>query len=346
MAADPPVSAVLIGAGMVARTHVAACLDSEAVALKGIFSRRAAPAQAIIDEVADRADLTLYPDIEAVASDDVDFAIVVTPPNARVALIGALVAAGKPVLLEKPVARSLAEAEEVVEICETAEVPLGIVFQHQMRAASVKAADLVAGGGLGDLGLVEITVPWWRDQAYYNEPGRGTYGRDGGGVLISQAIHTLDLALSLIGPVTEVQAMTATTAFHEMEAEDFATASLRFENGAVGSMVASTASFPGSAETIALHFERASLRLDSGVLTVSWRDGQVETFGETAGTGGRADPMAFTHTWHQGIIEDFAEAIRTGRAPVASGRDALAVHRLIDAIETSARSGRIEEVRA
>jgi predicted dehydrogenase len=120
------------------------------------------------------------------------------------------------------------------------------------------AAELGRGRCLGALGYAEIAVPWWREQSYYDEPGRGTYARDGGGVLISQAIHTIDLALSLTGPVAEVQAMTATTRFHAMEAEDVAVAGLRFANGAVGSLTASTASFPGGAEWIRLHFERAS----------------------------------------------------------------------------------------
>jgi predicted dehydrogenase len=213
-----------------------------------------------------------------------------------------------------------------------------------MRAASLKAADLVTSGALGGLGLAEITVPWWREQSYYDEPGRGSYARDGGGVLISQAIHTIDLALSLAGPVAQVQAMMATTRFHQMESEDFATAGLRFANGAVGSLVASTASFPGGAETISLHFDKASVHLGSGVLTVRWRDGREEQFGATATTGGGADPMAFTHEWHQAIIEDFADALIEERAPVASGRAALAAHHLIDAIARSASEGRIMEV--
>ena len=213
-----------------------------------------------------------------------------------------------------------------------------------MRAASRKAAKLVAGGSLGALGLVEIAVPWWRDQGYYDEPGRGTYARDGGGVLISQAIHTIDLALSLAGPVARTRAMATTTRFHAMEAEDFVTAGVEFANGAVGSLVASTASYPGGAETITLHFDAASLRLASGQLHVHWRDGREETHGEEAGTGGGADPMAFTHAWHQSVIEDFADALREGRAPAATGADAVAAQALIDAMIRSSKSGAPEEV--
>lgn len=333
----------LIGIGMVARTHIAALnATRNTIQLKGVSARKIERAQAFAAEF---DGLQVYPDVAAIAADaDIDFVIIATPPNARLELIKPLAEAGKHILLEKPVARDGKEAEEIVALCEAAGVTLGLVFQHRMREASLKATEIVRSGALGALGVAEITVPWWREQSYYDEPGRGTYARDGGGVLISQAIHTLDLALSLTGPVAGVQAMTATSSFHTMEAEDFATAGLRFVNGAVGSLVASTASFPGGAETIILHFEKASLHLGSGVLTVSWRDGRTETFGASAATGGGADPMAFTHEWHQGIIEDFAEAVVQGHDPIVTGRAALVSHALIGAITRSSTERKTVEL--
>ena len=342
MAEDSPRKAVLIGVGMVARTHVAACADAVGVALHGIQARSRDRAEALAGKAAALTGhpVKVYDSLDSVAADpDVDFAIVLTPPDARADIIRPLAEGGKHILLEKPMGRNAAEAREVVEICRSAGVMLGVVFQHRMREASRKAAQLISSSDLGMLGLVEIAVPWWRDQGYYDEPGRGTYARDGGGVLISQAIHTIDLALSLAGPVRSVRAMAATTRFHEMEAEDFVTAGLTFANGAVGSLVASTASFPGEAETITLHFDKATLRLGSGQLHLHRRDGQRAVFGLVGGTGGGADPMAFTHEWHQGVIEDFAAALSEGRAPAISGEDALPAHDLIDAIITSARSG-------
>jgi len=106
----------------------------------------------------------------------------------------------------------------------------------------------------------------WRAQSYYDKLDRGSDARDGGGVLITQAIHTIDLALSLVGPVARVQAMTATTPLHEMEAEDFAVAGLQFVSGAVGSLVASTAMFPHGCETITVHCRHGSLRLGAEAL--------------------------------------------------------------------------------
>ncbi|NTF34312.1 Gfo/Idh/MocA family protein [Rhizobium skierniewicense] len=332
---------IIVGAGMVAKTHMLACAaSSSGIRLKGFVDSGSGRALTLAREASERTGQTVsvYASIDDVAKDhDIDFAIIATPPNIRADIIKPLVEAGKHILLEKPVARNAAEARLIVDMCRQAGVTLGVIFQHRMRDASRKAVDLVASGLLGKLGICEISVPWWRPQSYYDEPGRGTLARDGGGVLISQAIHTIDLALSMTGPVSFVQAMAATTRFHIMETEDYVSAGLRFKSGAVGSLVASTASFPGSAEKIELHFEQGSLRLASGLLHVSWRDGREETFGGAAsGTGGGADPMAFTPDWHQAVFEDFVDAISSGREPLVTGEAALLSHQLIDAIVQSA----------
>lgn len=338
-----PLGVVLLGAGMVADIHLEAIAGAQGkVALRGIFSRRPERAARLLAKRPRAAGAAprVYRSLEEMLDDaSIEAAIVVTPPDARMDLIRPLSDRGIHILLEKPVARSLREAEAVVTHCETAGVTLGIVFQHRFRAAARAARRLVDEGALGALGVVETAVPWWREQSYYDAPGRGTYARDGGGVLITQAIHPIDLMLSLAGPVTRVQAMTATSRFHRMEAEDFAVAGLTFASGAVGALTASSCSFPGRAEWITLHFAKASLHLEAGVLTVAWRDGRIESFGNAGATGGGANPMAFTHEWHQAVLEDFAAAIRDGRAPAVTGRTALAAHRLIDAIERSARQG-------
>ncbi|TNF18651.1 MAG: Gfo/Idh/MocA family oxidoreductase [Rhodobacteraceae bacterium] len=218
----------LIGAGVIGASHVAALSGlQDRAALRVVQTRRPERASGLAElydgpaprVTADLAEVTGVPGIGAV--------IVATPPSVRIDLIAALAGAGKHVLLEKPVARTSDEARQVVEICAAAGVTLGMVFQHRFRDPAQEAARLIAEGRLGALGHVEIAAPLWRDQSYYDEAGRGTYARDGGGVLLTNAIHSIDLALSLTGPVREVQAMTATTPLHRMEAEDFAVAGLR-----------------------------------------------------------------------------------------------------------------------
>ncbi|MGB5556834.1 MAG: Gfo/Idh/MocA family oxidoreductase [Paracoccaceae bacterium] len=335
------IGVVLIGAGMIAKTHVTALSAvRDLVRLQAIVSRRPESAHYLAAHYAGEAPVFLDDLSEVVANPSIQMAIVATPPSVRAEVIETLADAGKHILLEKPVARTMAEAVQVVDICERAGVALGVLFQHRMRAPSKSAARYVASGALGKLGLVEIAVPLWRNQSYYDELGRGTYARDGGGVLITNAIHSIDLALSLTGPVTSVQAMTATTPLHKMEAEDFAVAGLRFASGAVGSLVASTATFPHGTETITLHFERGSLRISKDALKVNWRDGRVNTEAQDQDDPNETPLRGGNFKWHQAVIEDFADAIRSGRPPMVTGREALASHLLIEAIEASSRTGR------
>lgn len=328
----------IVGVGMVAGIHARALQDvSDIAQVRAVYDRDAQRLEAFCAqwgvEAADSLEAIL-------ARDDIHAIFVLTPPNARREVVAAAAARGKHILLEKPVERDAAAGQDLVDIATRAGVTLGVVFQHRFREASLRLEHLIGSGALGALAIARADVPWWRPQSYYDEPGRGTYARDGGGVLINQAIHTLDLLQVYTGPVTEVMALMGTSSLHKMEAEDFVGAGVRFASGALGAITATTAAFPGGAETIELGFEKAAVRLGSGTLTVSWLDGREEVFGEPSGTGGGADPMAFPHDWHASAQRDFLEAIRDGRKPAVSGEDALHVHRLIDALTLSSREGR------
>lgn len=329
--------AALIGLGMVAQTYADAFRNSRKVALHSVYSRSLESQEKFLLSFPDVCSCVAA-SVEDIANDpDIDFVILATPPNARRDIVETLAKAQMPILMEKPVERSLERAEDLVSLCEDRSCPLGIMLQHRARPVVAKLRECL--DTLGHLVAVEVSVPWWRPQSYYNEPGRGTYQRDGGGVLINQAIHTLDLMLSLTAPVSEVTAMSATTSTHDMESEDFVVAGLAFSNGAVGQVFASTASFPGRGETISLHGSEGSARLEAGVVTLDWRDGRSETIGAAATSGAGADPMAFTSDWHRAIIEDFADAVAEDRAPMVTGWEALQVHALISAIDTASRTG-------
>lgn len=341
----------LIGVGMVSSTYADALSNlQDRVHLAGVLSRSK---QSALNFTQKYAALTTdathtprhYESIDDLADDpNVQFVLLTTPPDARVALVETLAGAGKPILMEKPIERTLQAATNLIETCEAHDIPLGIMLQHRARPSAIALQDVIRAGNTGQLKVVEITVPWWREQGYYDQPGRGTYARDGGGVLISQAIHTLDLALQFTGPVESVTALTATTGFHQMEAEDFVAAGLRFSNGAVGSLFSSTASFPGRTEEISLHFEHVSAGLKSSVLTLDWQDGRSTRLGEDAATGAGADPMAFSSDWHRSMIDNFVSVVTDGDKPIASGRSALAVHTLIDALQRAGQSGQTETV--
>ena len=337
------IGVALVGLGMVAPVYVEALADlAPSVRLRGVMSRSPESAAVFRNRNADSLgeDYRLYASLEEVAGDiSVDLAILATPPDARREAVNLLADAGKHILMEKPVERTLEASEALCARCEAAEVQLAVMLQHRMRPAARWLAETLDSRDPGSLDAVEISVPWWRPQAYYDEPGRGSYARDGGGVLISQAIHTLDLALTFTGPVREVLAMSATTGFHSMEAEDFVSAGLRYQCGAAGSLFASTACYPGRTEAIRLHYASASATLSGNAAQLVHHDGTTLEFGADTGTGAGADPMAFSSDWHREMISGFVEAIRTGSAPPVSGRDALEVHRLLHALEKSAAAG-------
>ena len=229
----------VIGTGMAATPHARALQDlADTIEVRGVYSRTREKREAFAAEFGFPA----ADSIDAFADDPaVDALLLITPPNQRLDLIRRFAEAGKHILMEKPVERTTEAAGEIVRICEENGVRVGIVFQHRYRQASRKLKALIDDGALGEIGLVRVDIPWWREQSYYDEPGRGTYERDGGGVLISQAIHTLDLMLSLTGPVAVVQAVAATTRFHKMESEDFVAGGMRFASGVPGSVTATTA---------------------------------------------------------------------------------------------------------
>lgn len=338
---DRPVRLAVIGLGMAVKPHAESLTELQAegrVEVVGAWSRSAERRRAFAERyptlpvVADLDGLLARPELEAV--------LVLTPPDAREALVQRLAAGGKHVLTEKPVERTTAAAERIVACCEAAGVRLGIVFQHRFRDASLRLRQLLDTGSLGELATVELAAPWWRPQSYYDEPGRGTLARDGGGVLLTQAIHSLDLMLSLAGPVSAVTATAGTSRLHRMETEDFVAGGLVFANGALGSLFATTTAFPGEPEQLVLTGTKGRARLVASALEVRWLDGRREEHGEAAGSGGGADPMAFPYAWHKRVIADFRDAIREDRQPRISGREALNVHRLIDALLLAAREGR------
>ncbi|HVH04277.1 MAG TPA: Gfo/Idh/MocA family oxidoreductase [Amaricoccus sp.] len=328
----------MIGLGMAVTPHARALQDlAGEVEVAAAFSpspaRRAAFGERFGFPLADR--------LEAVLGDpSVDAVMILTPPNTHLDLVGRAAAAGRHVLLEKPLEVETGRAEALVAACAAAGVTLAVVLQHRFRPAAERLASLLAAGALGDLVGCSTTIRLWRPQAYYDEPGRGTRARDGGGVLMTQGIHTLDLMLSLAGPVAAVTGFTATTRVHRMEAEDMACAAVRFANGALGVIDATTAAFPGFPERIELTGTRATASLAGGDLHVAWHDGRTEAVAADSSAGGTgADPMAFSHEGHRAVLADFVDALRSGRAPRVSGAAALEVHRLIDALVETGETG-------
>ncbi|MDX6750468.1 Gfo/Idh/MocA family oxidoreductase [Geminicoccaceae bacterium 1502E] len=341
---DKPVRMAVIGLGMASAPHAMSLVELQAegrVEVAGCWSRSKARREAF----AHRHRLPVTDDLDALLADPaLDAALLLTPPDARLELVERLAASGRHILMEKPLERTSQAAARIAASCEQAGITAAVTFQHRFRESAERLRGLLAEGALGELAAVQLLVPWWRPQAYYDEPGRGTLARDGGGVLISQAIHSIDLMLSLAGQVVEVAAVAGTTSLHRMDSEDFVGAGLRFANGALGSLSATTACFPGGPERLVLSGTRGTAMLEGGSLTVDFMDGKRLEVGQMMAGGGGADPMAFPHDWHKAVLRDFLDAVQGRGVPRVDPREALHAHRLIDALLRSSREGRCVQV--
>jgi UDP-N-acetyl-2-amino-2-deoxyglucuronate dehydrogenase len=324
----------LIGLGMAVTPHARALRDlSDRVEVVHAYSPTAARREAF----GQNFDFPLTGRFETILEDrSVEAVLILTPPNTHLDLVGRCAAAGKHILLEKPVEITTERAEALVAATRVAGVRLGIVLQNRYRPACLALKAVLDQGRLGRLVGVSAATNNWRPQSYYDQPGRGTRARDGGGVLLTQAIHTLDLMLSFAGVPREVIGFAATSPIHRMETEDIAVAAIRYASGAIGTVSATTCAFPGLPERIELIGEAGVAVLDGTLLKVAFHSGEVLEAGDaTAGGGTGADPMAFPHAYHQALISDFLDAIRDGRDPAISGEEALKVHRFIDTLLAS-----------
>ncbi len=330
----------LIGLGMAVTPHAKSLIDlSDRVEVAYAFSRTAERR----DAFAARFSFPLADAVDTILGDPtVDAVLLLTTPDCHLDFVRRCAAAGKHILMEKPLEITSERAVRLVDTCREADVRLGIVLQHRFRPASMKLAEILASGRLGELVGATVYIHIWRPQGYYDQPGRGDKNRDGGGVLLTQGIHTIDLFICLAGQPAEVTAYARTSRLHRMETEDIAAAAMRFENGAIGTLDATTTAFPGAPERIELICEHGTALLEGGLnLRVAYHDGTEDVLASDESPGGTgADPMSGSHIHHRGVLADFLDALEEGRDPRITGEEALKGHRLIDAILDAAEKGR------
>jgi len=335
----------IIGLGMAVTPHAKSLIDlKDRVEVVAAFS----PSETRRKSFAEKFPFRLVDNLDAILADkSIDCVEILTPPNTHLDLVGQCAAAGKHILLEKPLEITTERSLALVEAARNAGVTLGVMLQHRFRPAALKLREMLRAGELGKIVNCSTVIRLWRPQSYYDVEGRGTKARDGGGVLITQGIHTLDLMLSLAGPISEVRGYAMTSSVHRMETEDLVAAAVRFENGAIGTIDATTAAYPGFPERIEIIGEKATAALVGSDLLVAHHDGRATEMKTEYGAGGTgADPMAFPNEWHRAAIADFLDAIDHGREPMISGEEALKVHRLIDALLEAGATGRTVSVRA
>ena len=228
-------------------------------------------------------------------------------------------------------------------------VQLCTIFPSRFGDANQELKKAVTSGRFGRLTLGETTCKWWRTQEYYDQGGwRGTMALDGGGALMNQAIHNVDLLLWMMGPVTHISGLTATLAHERIEVEDTAVACLRFASGALGIIEATTSVHPGLPKTIAVHGDRGTvvieqddvLRWEITPETDEDRAVKQRFAQKTGASGGSSNPAAISHVGHARQLQDFVGATTTGRPPLVDGREGRKAVEVITAIYQSAASGR------
>jgi predicted dehydrogenase len=349
MTASPTeLGCAIVGCGMIARFHARALAEVPDARLLALVSRRRDSAATLATELGLSCDL--YTDLAPVlARPDVQVVIVTTPSGAHLEPAVAAASAGKHVVVEKPLEITTERCDRIIDACTRHGVKLCTIFPSRFADANVALKSAVDAGRFGRLTLGETACKWWRSQQYYDEGGwKGTKALDGGGALMNQAIHNVDLLQWLMGPVTHISGFTAMLAHERIEVEDTAVACLRFANGALGVIQATTSVWPGLPKTIGLHGDRGTvvieqedvLRWEFNPETEADRAVRQRFAQKVGASGGASNPAAISHVGHARQLADFVRAIRTDTAPLVDGREGRKAVAIIQAIYRSAETGR------
>lgn len=270
----------------------------------------------------------------------VDVVDVCTFPDFRLQPLLICAETGKHIQVQKPMATNLETARRMIDIAQSAGIQLGVVSQHRFDEASRFLATAIAGGRLGRLLQCDCYVKWYRSSEYYARPIKGSWHTEGGGALINQAIHQLDILRWIAGPVSQLRGFWQLGALHRIESEDVICAILRYESGATGVVQASTAFWPGYTERIEFHGTKGTAIISGDQLT-TWdvRDdvGQPAPLKRDVASGS-SDPMAISLEPFERQFLDFGEAIRTGRKPLVSGEEGCQALELVLRIYESCKS--------
>ena len=328
----------ILGAGNISDTHAraaAAIPDVEVVAVHGRNLARA-------ERLASTYGAKVFEDLERFLQHPMD-AVAIGSPSGVHAEQGVRAAAhGLHLIVEKPLDVTPARADVLIQAAEHAGVRLGVFFQDRVQPDIVRLHDALAGGRVGRPLIASARVKWYRPPEYYRQSHwRGTWELDGGGALMNQGIHTVDLLQWLLGPVARLAASTRTT-IHQIEVEDTVVALLEFESGAVATLEATTAAFPGYKRRVEISGTEGTLMLEHDRLVCAdLREPADDLVAPVAADSNQSasSPVVSDARGHQRLLEDFVDAVRTGRDPVCTGREARKSIALVCAIYEAAKSG-------
>lgn len=336
----------IVGTGMISRYHAQAIAAIPNARLVGCFNHNPERATTFAEEFGCQAYSSLD---EMLANPEVQIVTICTPSGAHLEPALAAAKAGKHLLVEKPLEVTLERCDAIIKACEEAGTLLGSILPSRFSPANLALKKAIEAGRFGRLTLGDTYVKWWRTQAYYDDGGwRGTWALDGGGAFMNQAIHNVDLLYWFMGDVQEVCGLTSTLAHERIEVEDVGNAVVRFRNGALGTLEASTSVYPGLLKKTEIHgttgsaiIEQDSILLWNFETPLPEDEDLLARYGQgNEVTGGAADPKAISFIGHQRQFEDFIAAIQEHRLPLIDGFEGRKSVELILAIYESSKTGK------
>ena len=335
----------IVGTGNIAAAHVEAVQLLPNAHVAGVTSQNPREARRFADAHGVRA----YGDLaEALADDAVQVVTVCTPSGAHLEPAVAAAAAGRHVVVEKPLEVTSERARAIIDATDRAGVKLATIFMGRFADAHRHLKEAIDAGRFGRLLQADGFVKWYRSQAYYDSAAwRGTWALDGGGALMNQGIHQIDLLLWLMGPVDEVFAYAETLNHERLEVEDTLVAVMRYRNGALGTFAAATSLYPGRPKALDVHGTSGTVTIRDDRI-VAWdlpdatdeERAAVAASASGAASGTFADPMAMSFENHRRQLEDFVHALETDGTPAIDGPEGLRSLELVEAIYRSVREGR------
>lgn len=333
----------IIGAGMIASVHAKAIANISNARLAGVCSSDPAKARKLADEYNCKVFQNYS---EMLASDDIDIVTVATPSGHHMEPAIEAARNGKHVICEKPLEISLERIDKMIEAHMQAGTCLGGIFNIRFNESVAVLKKAIDDGRFGNISYAAVHVPWWRSDDYYKSSWRGTWKLDGGGALMNQSIHMIDLLQYLLGPLDSLQAYTATRG-HSIEVEDTASAIVKFKNEALGGIYGSTASFPGQFRRLEITGTRGTVVQEENTFKV-WQFADqsdedhaiLKRFDKIEGGGGVSDPSMIAWQPHQKNIESFLKSIEEGRAFEIDGVEARKAVEIVLAIYAAAKEGK------
>lgn len=328
----------LIGCGTISKAHGNALAELDNAKLVTCYDIIPEKSQAF----AEKYGVSVAESFESMLESDIDAVCICLPSGIHVPYAIQALKAGKNVVVEKPLGITPEQLDEIEKVSKESDKQVGVISQLYFSDGFSKSLEAVQSGKLGKLILGEVSMKYYRTEEYFKAGGwRGTWNMDGGGALMNQGIHGVQLLLHLFGPVRSVKAY-AHTIMHDIQVEDTAVVTIEFKNGALGNIVASTATAPGFERNINIHAENGSIMLTNEEI-IAWDvpgDEKIQLNGTNGDTGTASDHKAFGHSLHARQIGQFVEACKKGEKPALSIAEGRKPVELILAIYESSRTGK------